>query len=74
MLLGDWILYVFKANFMVCLLRRVPALSSRMMESLSPANEAPWNTNSCNYRVSPYVSVLASMKRMDTKAAEHYKL
>ncbi|KAF3403923.1 hypothetical protein F1880_010292 [Penicillium rolfsii] len=36
------------------LLRRVPALSSRMMESLSPAKEAPWNTKSCNYRVPPY--------------------
>ncbi|KAJ5176636.1 uncharacterized protein N7482_002513 [Penicillium canariense] len=38
------------------LLQRVPALSSRMMDTVNPANEAPWNTtaSSRNYHVPAY--------------------
>lgn len=36
------------------LLQSLPALSSRMMETLIPAHDAPWNTKSRNYRVPSY--------------------
>ncbi|KAI2746739.1 hypothetical protein DTO013E5_50 [Penicillium roqueforti] len=36
------------------LLQRNPALSYRMMETLNPANEAPWNIKLSKYRVPSY--------------------
>jgi hypothetical protein len=36
------------------MLRKFPALCSRMMETLNPAKEAPWNTKSPKYRVPSY--------------------
>ncbi|KAJ5578409.1 uncharacterized protein N7459_007373 [Penicillium hispanicum] len=36
------------------LLKSLPAISSRMMEKLNPANEAPWDTKWHNYKVPSY--------------------